>query len=133
MAIMVSLTSVALLAAFALMVFLYVRFAPAATCARNIALITMTLIICVALLALTICAVHLQTEAQYDVNVFTATAVCAYLFWLCATALGSAPSDGCAPAADDSKWYSVRRCNAATGWYCDSKLRGCVFALWWDW
>lgn len=110
-----ALTTLALLAAGVMMGFLYASFAPSASCARNIAFITFTLLICLALVAMTIVALRLHEGGLIPTNLFTVAVLCPYLFWLCAAALASAPRDGCAPEGPDrDAWYGVRTCRGCS-------------------
>lgn len=104
-----ALTTLALLASLAMMGFLYASFAPQASCARNICFITFTLLICLALIALTIFALRVHEGGLIPTNLFTVAVLCPYLFWLCASALANAPQDGCSPEGPDKDaWYGVR-------------------------
>ena len=109
----VVLTALALIGALVMMSFLYAAFAPKASCARNICFITFTLLICIALVALTVVAAHMHPGGCYHTNLLTVGFLCPYLFWLCATALASSPDDECSPGpAQEGSWFAVR-CNFA--------------------
>lgn len=92
----------------AAMIYLYVSYAPAASCSRNIAFITLTWLLWLGLLLLTTWAVYLSQGGPCYTNYVTVACLLPYLFWLCFTALSSAPRDSCSPPwLENSEWKAV--------------------------
>ena len=85
------LTTAALFAGFvAGIVLLFVYFAPHAHCSRNIALITVTLLLSVAATTLSVSSIRIESA-----GLLTAMMISVYGVWLCAAGLYSAPPDEC--------------------------------------
>jgi Serine incorporator (Serinc) len=88
---------------------MYIFFAPSAGCSRNIAFVTFTLILSVAVSVLSVSSIRIETA-----GLLTAGLMCAYGAWLCASALYSAPLDSCSTLTDNdtdgghgSTWLTV--------------------------
>lgn len=89
---------------------LYFFFAPYATCSRNIAFVTFTLLLAIAVTALSVSSIRIESA-----GLLTAALISMYGAWLCASALYSAPLGECSPLSlessrphDGTTWITVR-------------------------
>jgi Serine incorporator (Serinc) len=106
----IGVTVLLFLGFFVALVLLYVFFAPSGGCSRNIAFVTVTLLFAIAVTALSVSSMRIESA-----GLLTAALICVYGVWLCASALYSAPLDSCSKLSQSAvapnqgtNWLTVR-------------------------